>query len=199
MAVAIGYLLAVALLQFARHGGHGPAPTELASSPAAVMAGRGWTLLTSGLVVAGNPVVQLSVTSATVMAVLALLGPRTFWVAAFFGHVVATVISYFGLGAAWLVAGVDVDAVAHTPDYGISCVFAGALGALTAHTVRRGRRSWAGVAAGAAVLVVALPPTADLTGAQHLLAFLLGVGVGMRRAAPARPAAGSGEPMGQTT
>lgn len=186
--LALAYLGSVGTLELARSSGWGPRAEDLASSPAGVLSGQEWRLLTSGFVVAGDPVVQIAATSAVVAAVLVTLGAGAFWRAAFVGHVVATLVAYAGIGVLWLVSRGDVDAVVDAPDYGISCVWAGALGVLVAGTIRRGPRS-ARVCALAAVAVFAavIPFGDDLAGVEHGLAFALGalVGVRLRRQAAA--------------
>lgn len=185
VAAAVGYVAAVAGLEAARRSGGGPDPADLASSPAGVLAGRVWPLLTSSLPVAGGSLAQLAGTALAVGTTVVMLGPRIFWLAALVGHVVATLLSYLGVGVI-AVLGADVDAVAHAPDYGISCVLAACLGALSGALARSSARRWtpAVVAAGAGVFALALPPSADLTGAEHALAWALGAGVGVR--GPAR-------------
>jgi hypothetical protein len=184
VAGAVTYLGLVTVVELARDAGGGPDPRDLASSPAGVSSGHLWRLLTSGFVVAGDPVVQLAGTSIAVVAALVLLGPGLFWRAAFAGHVLATVIAYAGVGLLWLVARGDVDAVIDAPDYGISCVWAGTLGVLAAAGMRCPSRP---VVLGAAVGTVAvfaavIPPSHDLAGVEHALAFGLGSVLGARQA-----------------
>ena len=191
---AIGYLVLVAAFEAERSVGGGPTVGDVASSPAGVVSGHAWRLLSSGFIVAGEPVAQLALTTAAVIAVLVLFGPGLFWRAAFAGHVVATLIAYLGVAVLWLVARADVDRIVNEPDYGISCVLAGTLGALTGAGLRWGNRPWAVVAAaGGTILVLAAvtPVSYDLAGAEHVLAFVLGCIVGLRTssspsAAPSR-------------
>ncbi len=191
---AIGYLGLVAVFEVARDAGGGPRVADMASSPSGVLAGHAWRLLTSAFIVAGEPVAQLALTTAAVVAVLVLFGPGLFWRAAFAGHVVATVIAYLGVAVLWLVERGDVDHVVDEPDYGISCVLAGTLGALTGAALRAWKPWPVLVAAAIAIAILALvaPMSYDLTGAEHGLAFVLGVVVGLRTsrstsAAPSRP------------
>jgi hypothetical protein len=182
IAGAIGYLGLVAVFEAARSAGGGPEVREVASSPAGLLSGHVWQLFSSGFIVVGKPVAQLIVTTIAVIAVLVLFGPGLFWRAAFAGHVVATVIAYAGIGVLWLVARGDVDHVVDEPDYGISCVLAGTLGALTGAGLRR-PKPWAVPAAAAAtalVLAAVTPWRYDLTSAEHVLAFALGGIVGLR-------------------
>lgn len=184
-AAAIGYLALVTAIEVARAAGGGLQASDVASSPAGVLTGHAWRLLTSGLLVAGDPVVQLSGTAIAVVAALLLLGPGAFWRAAFAGHVVATVVAYAGVGLLWLVARADVDEVVYAPDYGISCVWAATLGVLViAGLRRRGPSIW--LAAGlviTAIFLAVIPLSYDLAGAEHALAFALGGAVGARSTA----------------
>jgi hypothetical protein len=185
--LAGGYLLLVAVLAVLRRASGWPDPQALASSPADLATGHVWSLITSGLVVAGEPTVQLAATALTVALVIQLLGASAFWAAALAAHVGSAVIAYAGVGVLWLVAGADVDALVEAPDYGISCVWAGAAGALAAAAFRRRSarvRVLAPVAIGAGVGIVA--PAAGLAGVEHGLAFALGaltVAVGRRSGA----------------
>ncbi len=181
---AVAYLAAVTAFEVLRRGEHGPRIADLSSSPAGVASGHLWRLLTSGLVVAGDPEVQIAGAGIAAAAVLALLGPGAFWRAALAGHVGATLVAYAGVGVVWLVSRADVDAVVDAPDYGISCVWAGTLGALVAAGVRGpARRPMPGVAlVAAALFVTATAFSSDLAGVEHALAFLLGgvFAVGLR-------------------
>ncbi len=191
---AIGYLGLVAAFEAQRSVGRGPEVRDVASSPSGVVSGHVWRLLSSGFIVAGEPVAQLALTAAAVIAVLVLFGPGLFWRAAFAGHVVATLIAYLGVAVLWLVARGDVDHIVDEPDYGISCVLAGTLGALTGAGLRSCSEPRAVVAAaGATILILAAvtPVSYDLAGAEHVLAFVLGGIVGLRTsgspsAAPSR-------------
>jgi hypothetical protein len=182
VAGAIAYLAVVAGLQVAG----GLEPGEVASSPGSLLSGGVWRLFSSGLLIAGAPVAQFAVTAVAVAAVLIGFGPGLFWRAAFAGHVLATLIAYAGVGVLWLVARADVETVVDEPDYGISCVLAGTLGALAGAGSRR-PTSWAVPVAVAAcvLLLLGLTPAAfDLTGVEHVLAFVLGGIVGRRTSHP---------------
>jgi hypothetical protein len=187
---AIGYLGLVAAFEAERSAGGGPRVRDVASSPSGLLSGNVWRLLTSGFIIAGKPWAQLALTTAAVITVLVLFGPGLFWRAAFAGHVVATVIAYLGVAVLWLVARGDVDHVVDEPDYGISCVLAGTLGALGGAGLRAWNQPWTVVpAAVATVLILAAITLAndDLTGAEHGLAFVLGGIVGLRTSVSAAP------------
>jgi hypothetical protein len=187
---AIGYLGLVAAFEAERSAGGGPQVRDVASSPSGLLSGHAWQLLTSGFIIAGEPWAQLALTTAAVITVVVLFGPGLFWRAAFAGHVVATIIAYLGVAVLWLVARRDVDHVVDEPDYGISCVLAGTLGALAGARLRAWNRPLALVAAAVAmVLILAAVALAsyDLTGAEHGLAFVLGGIVGLRTSGSATP------------
>src|SRR6476646_5652905 len=65
----------------------------LACSPDAIVTGRLWTLVTSGLIVAGPPVPQLIMTGIVAIAVVRLAGPGPWWLSATAGHFGATFIA----------------------------------------------------------------------------------------------------------
>ena len=180
-ALAAGYLATVSAIAVARSAGVGPHLADVASSPASVLSGQLWRLVTSGFVVAGEPVVQLVAATVVVVMALAALGPGAFWRAALAGHVGATLLAYAGVAVLWVVARGDVDGVVHAPDYGISCVWAGAVGLLAGAAVGGRRRATvlcAAVAAAPFVLVVGIGD--GLAGAEHALALVLGAVVGVR-------------------
>lgn len=190
--IAWFYLGLVALLEILRQTTSWPRSDDLASSPARVAAGHLWPLLTSGLIVAGDPLVQLTGLGLTALAVIELLGASVFWIAAIAAHFGSAILAYAGVGVLWLIAPADVDAVVAAPDYGVSAVWAGIVGALVAAGLAR--RHWRerlpAVSAVAGFLFVVGPP-GGLAGAEHALSFALGalvVSVGGRRGSAPSPA-----------
>jgi hypothetical protein len=189
--LAGAYLALVAAFALLRHATGWPQPDALASSPAGVAAGNVWALITSGLVVAGDPLPQLVGTGLTALLVVELLGAPAFWAAALAAHVGSALIAYVGVGVMWLVARADVDAVVAAPDYGISCVWAGAAGALAGGALgRRPARERTVAIVGLGVLVAGLARGAALAGVEHGLSFCLGaftvIALDQRAAARAR-------------
>ena len=168
---ALAYAGTVALVEAARPAGLGSG--DLASSPARLAAGHVWELLTSGLVTTGHPVLQLVAVAPVAALAIAWLGPLAFWRAALAGHVGATLVVYAGVGLLWLLSPADVDPVVRAPDYGISCVWAGALGALVAGSLRLSPALWVVILAGVAC-VTWLPFWGELAGVEHVVAFALG-------------------------
>lgn len=192
--LVVGYLALVAVLEVLRRTTSWPRPDDLASSPAGVAAGNVWALLTSGLVVAGDPVVQIAGTTLTAFVVIQVAGSSIFWAAVLVAHVGSALLAYAGVAVLWLFARADVDAVVDAPDYGISCVWAGAAGALAAATLaRRSRRERLLAPLAVGVFFVAIPPSLGLAGAEHALAFALGAltvaALARRDAAPSPPLA----------
>jgi hypothetical protein len=171
---AVAWLGAVAALEATRRAAGWPAVQDLASSPAEVARGRVWSLLTSALLVTRDPIVQLVAAALLTVAAMQALGPATFWLAAAAGHVGSALLAYAGIGLLWLIGRADVDSVVHAPDFGISCVVIGVLGALTVAASGRvppGQRMLA-IAAGVALWAV-IPPF-GLAAVEHALAFALG-------------------------
>jgi hypothetical protein len=88
----------------------------------------------------------------TVTAIQAL-GPATFWLAAAAGHLGSALLAYAGIGLLWLIGPADVDSVAEAPDFGISCVVAGVLGALAVGASGRLPVAWRLVAVAAGIVI----------------------------------------------
>lgn len=154
----------------------------LASSPAGVARGQLWPLLASGLMVAGDPLLQLPALALAALLVVRRCGGRTFWRAALVGHVGATLVTYAGLGALWLLWRPDIDrGVLTAPDFGISCVWTAALGALLASAATgpepRRIRPWLAPLACLGMFFAEIPVSFGLSGAEHLLALLFGASV----------------------
>jgi hypothetical protein len=147
---------------------------DLASSPAAVASGRLWSLVTSGLLVTRDPIVQLAAAALLTVAAIQALGPATFWLAAAAGHLGSALLAYAGIGLLWLVGRADVDSVAGAPDFGISCVVIGVLGALTVAASGRRPAAWRTLAVAAGVAICAVIPPFGLAAVEHALAFALG-------------------------
>ncbi len=168
------------------------------SSAEDVADGRLWLLLASALDVDGTlPLLQVALTAVVAAFVIAREGPRVWWLAALCAHVVSALFAYGVIG---LAAGLGSDAaerVADDPDYGVSCVLAGSVGAMfasgmVARSMRRRRspqeraaRRLARTAAADRVALVggALGFLGLLTVAfgwydmEHPIAFVLGAGV----------------------
>ena len=104
-------------------------------------------------------------------------GSFVFWRAALAGHVTATVLTYAGVGLLWLVDRSATTGVITSPDYGISCVWAGGLGAIAAGAWgARGRapRAQVAVVATISMLTALTIFSTGLAQIEHVLAFALG-------------------------
>lgn len=171
---AVAWLGAVAALEATRRAAGWPAVRDLASSPADVARGRIWSLVTSGLLVTRDPIVQLVAAALLTVAAIQALGPATFWLAAAAGHLGSALLAYAGIGLLWLLGRADVDSVSEAPDFGISCVVIGVLGALTVAAARRRHAAWRTLAVAAGVVIWAVIPPFGLSAVEHALAFALG-------------------------
>jgi hypothetical protein len=157
---------------------------DLACAPAALWAGKLWTLPSSALIIQGPAIPQLLMTAALTLALVRACGGAGFWLVAAVGHVGATLIAYAGIGLIYLVARSTAEGVIHTNDYGISAVWAAAFGALAVIRLRRGehpRLTAAWALAILALFVVLVPLNGELADVEHLLAFVLGAGVMLLR------------------
>jgi hypothetical protein len=115
--------------------------TKLSASPRGVEHGRVWTLLSSGMIVEGNLVLSLLGVLALGLAAVAVCGARRFWTAAIAGHVGSAVLVYALLDALARLSPARVgDALLSAPDYGISTLVGGGLGALTVGLWQRRHR-----------------------------------------------------------
>jgi hypothetical protein len=180
-AVAAAWLALVATFAVARAAWGVPHPADLGSSPQAVLHGRLWLLLTSGLVIQGPALVQLLGTAVLVVVIVERFGGRLFWLVAAAGHLGATLIAYAGIGVLWLVHRRIVGGVATAPDDGISAVWAACVGAIGVAGLRGqlAHPRWVtGIAVGCLLtFVVLVPANGELSDVEHLLAFALGAGV----------------------
>jgi hypothetical protein len=162
------YLLALALIEATGS----PDWEALASSPDEVVHGKVWLLLASGLVIEGLPWLQLTVVAVVLGAALVRLGAARLWTVALCAHVGATLIAYAGVGVLSLLDRSLASGTLDEPDYGISVVMAGELGALAAGGGRR-----MALLVGAAALVgfgIGVADSSALANAEHLLGFGLG-------------------------
>ncbi|MEA2395928.1 MAG: hypothetical protein QOJ82_3819 [Solirubrobacteraceae bacterium] len=180
--LAVLYLVVLAVLEGLRRIAHLVDPDVLASTPARIAHGEWWGLITSGLVVDGQPLPQLVGLAIAAVLLIRRAGSGTLWRAAATAHVGSAVIAYAAVGLIALATPSAVERVSDLPDYGISCVWGGILGALAvtgAVSVRRHgpRREAALVLLCVAWLVASVATWPRLTAAEHLLSFLIGAAV----------------------
>ncbi|MGZ6696426.1 MAG: hypothetical protein ACXVFL_12385 [Solirubrobacteraceae bacterium] len=180
-----------------------PEVGDLASSPQKIADGKVWTLLSSAFLVDGPPLVQIVAVAILATVLVHFRGSFVFWRAALAGHVTATVLTYLGVGALWVVDRRATGGVVTSPDYGISCVWAGGLGAIVAGAWQaRGHspRARAVVVAAVAMLAALTVFSSGLAQIEHVLAFALGalvIVLGDDRKRPADRFAGFSEAMAE--
>jgi hypothetical protein len=152
-------------------------PASIASSPIGVIHGHVMAMLTSGLVIDGPAAPQIFAVTLVLVAAQREFGVPRAWGLALAAHVGATVTAYtmvwwLGLTDHHLVA-----SVLHAPDFGISVILAGELGALAQrrrpHLAAAGTLLLSCIAGGTLVLSGTVgPPT--LASLEHLLGFVIG-------------------------
>lgn len=180
--LSVGAYVAALIVTAIEHRIKGPA---LASSPRGVAAGKLVALLTSGVVVDGPAWPQIALLTAALIAALRRFGAVRLWTVAVSAHVGATLLAYTGIGLAWIVDPRLVAAVTRAPDFGISVVLTGELGALLAPARNHGVVSVGSVVlALPGVAAFALTGTVDtlvLASVEHSLGFWLGALVARAR------------------
>jgi hypothetical protein len=177
-AVALGTLPSVTSLT------HAGIASALAFSPADLLAGELWRLPLSGLVVDGGTWTQLADLVPVALLLVLLADSRTFWRAAIGGHVGSTLVAYAVVGALALADPAALGQLVTELDYGVSCIWAGCLGALATVAARRGSRRGVSAALFAACTLPALrlvspglvsgSGTLQLATLEHALAFAIG-------------------------
>ena len=150
----------------------------LACSPAAMVAGRAWTLVTSGFIIDGPPVPQLLMTGIVALAVVRLAGPGTWWLSAVAGHFGSTFVAYAGIAAVYATDRATAEGVVHAPDFGISAVWAATTGTVLVLLHRGGAHPRVTAACTVTLLgafVALVGVDGELADVEHLLAFVLGL------------------------
>jgi hypothetical protein len=184
VASSIGALPALAGLS------HDALDSAMAFSPAALLAGKLWLLPLSGLVVNGETWEQLALLAAAAAVLVVVVDGRLFWRVAIGAHIGSTLVAYAIVGVLAVAAPSVTSGVIAAPDYGVSCIWAGCLGALALTIARRSSRRVPAFALFAAIaLLTAIPVgldglgatgfvtggTLDLSPVEHVLAFGIGV------------------------
>ena len=181
--LAVAYFAAVA---------RGFPDADLRASAEAVADGRLWLLLTSALDGQGDaPLLQVSAAAAVAALVVAREGPLAWWASALAGHVGSALLAYAAIGAAVALGSSGAERVAGRPDFGVSCVLGGGVGALLVSGVVSLRRDRAAprdggartgpargdvlaTAVGVAGALVLLPGSLGWYGVEHPLSIALG-------------------------
>ena len=175
MAGFAAWLLAVVVVAILRVSGGGPSLAALACTPDRLVDGRLLTLLSSALPVGRLPFGEIAGLAGAAYGVWRLAGIAVIWIVGLTAHVGCTLIAYAALGLLWLAdRGLAGDAVRRS-DYGISAIWLGLLGYLSAALWHSNHRVAVGIGATSAVVSLALAPvTGAMTTAEHLLALAIG-------------------------
>lgn len=175
-AAAFAWLAAAAAVTASYEWFGGPSPEHLASSPWHVWHGDEWRLFTSMFPISRFAVLELLGCLLAVVVALRLVGGLVFWIVAIVAHVGATLVVYAAIGVLWLVDRSAVTEAVTDPDYGISAVWMGAIGAISVALAVRGRRRDAAAVAGTTVAVCLglIWVSGGVAAAEHLLALALG-------------------------
>ncbi|MFY9580805.1 MAG: hypothetical protein WAQ33_15945 [Gaiellaceae bacterium] len=156
---------------------------DIAASPQSFGQGKLWLLVSSGLVV--EKPLAFSMLSFAALAAVALFvcGARVFWVAAIAGHICSTLVVYLALAAYRLSEPEAFRRIVTSPDYGISAIAAAWLGAIaTIAWQERGSTPARKLAIAVSCLAVALfawtlRGTLNVLDSEHVLAFVIGIGI----------------------
>jgi hypothetical protein len=174
------YVLAIAVFEIMRRTVGFPEPSDFALTPAALAEGKVWLLFTSALLVSGPPLLELAGLVLAIGVLARRDGPASFWRAGFAGHLGGTLTVYAAIGVLWVIARSTVRSAVYAPDYGVSAVWLGVLGAIFVSVLPERRQHALG---GLEKAALALCVTAAVVGAvffdpvpagEHTLAFLIG-------------------------
>jgi hypothetical protein len=160
-----------------------PIVTALASSPALLMHGEWWRLITSAFVIDGPALPQLVAIAVLGSFAIYFGGSWTFWSTAITGHIVGTLLSYAGVAGLWLVDRASAVRFITDPDYGVSLIWCAALGAFCAAVWFGDRGSWSRpvkpwlVAMAVSIMVVVTLYSDKLEAVQHATAFVIGFAI----------------------
>ena len=151
----------------------GFASSGLEASADRIADARVWTLLTSALQPDGPwPLAQIALLAVLSAAVIVRFGPVTWWASALAGHVGSALIAYAAIGIADALGVASADRAGGQPDFGVSCVVGGSVGALLGAGYASGDRR--ATAVGLAGLVISVPFSLGWYDVEHVLSVLLG-------------------------
>jgi hypothetical protein len=196
--VYVAVVVVVALLPSIGGITHRTLVASLAFSPSDLASGRLWLLPLSGVVVDGPTWGQLALLAEAAVALVVVAGARTFWRAAILAHAGSTLAAYAVLEVLDAADPSITGDLFRDPDYGVSCVWAGAVGALAVV----GARAWPNARAKVAIAATVGAPlaallaagfvtpagTLDIASVEHLFAFPLGALAGWMTPRPGRSA-----------
>jgi hypothetical protein len=170
------WLVAVIVIAISRGVDGRPRLGGFASTPDLILRGHLWTLLTSALPVGRYPAVEIAGLLIALYGVWRVSGIVAIWVAGLTAHIGCTLVVYAGIALLWLADRSAAEPYTDRLDYGISAVWLGALGYLTAVLWPRNRPAALGVGLGSLLVsVVLLPVVGSMATAEHVVA--LGIGV----------------------
>ena len=155
----------------------------VASARHVVEQGQIWRLVTSGILIQ-QPYAE-SLASFALLGCLAFVvcGRRVFWCSALIGHVGSALPLYLLIGIGWSFNPTDFQNAWSSPDYGVSAISAAWLGSIAAAGWRLRGTTWTGKGAIAlscltvATFAYTLRPGLTILASEHVLAFLIGVGL----------------------
>ena len=196
----LAWLAAVTVIAVTRSTGEGPRLPDFASTPDRIVHWQWWTLLSSAMPVGRYPLLEIAGMAGAMYGVWRVAGIAAVWIAGLAAHLGATLVVYAGMGGLWLADHGSVEKYLDRPDYGISAIWLGQLGFLTAALWPRNRRLAAGVGVASLAVSAALGPVAgEVATAEHFVAYAIGAALPIifrdasvfrpSAAAPPRPAA----------
>jgi hypothetical protein len=160
-----------------------PTVEQLASSPALLVRGEWWRLVTSALVINGPALPQIMAIATLGTLGIYFGGSWTFWSTAVAGHLLGTLLAYAGFVAVWLQNHALAAHLMTDPDYGVSLIWSAALGIFAAV-------AWLGeqkvsrwpvrpllVAGAAGVMLIVTIYSDEMAAVQHLIAFAVGFSI----------------------
>jgi hypothetical protein len=179
--VLLSYLACVIGIAIMQRVTGWPTVADLASSPALIIDGQWWRIITSGLVIQGPAVPQIIAIAVLGSLGIYIGGSWVFWRSAVAGHVVATLVAYAGFSAVWLLDRTLSTRFLTDPDYGVSLIWCAALGAFAALSWLGPRANWRRPhqpipALLAVIVIVVVAAYSDpMAGVQHAIAFIVGL------------------------
>lgn len=181
--VLFAYLLCVVAIALLQRIAGWPTVSQLASSPALLVQGQWWRIITSGFVIQGPPAPQLAAIAVLGTLSIYIGGSWLFWRTAIAGHIVGTLVAYAGFSAIWLLDHTVSTRFITDPDYGVSLIWCAALGAFVALAWlgnradwRRPEQPWPALLA-VVVMIVVLAYSDPMAAVQHAVAFLVGLSI----------------------
>jgi hypothetical protein len=174
------WLVAVIVIAISRGADGRPRLGAFASTPDLILHGHLWTLLTSAIPVGRFPAAEIVGLLIALYGVWRVSGIVAIWVAGLTAHIGCTLVVYAGIALLWLADRSAAEPYTDRLDYGISAVWLGALGYLTAVLWPRNRAVALGVGLGTLIVSVALlPVVGSMATAEHVVALGIGVLVPM--------------------